>query len=530
MKYDQESEEVDFPGYSIQRNDPKSYNNDDEQTSSKKIWIILGIIGVLILAGLIVFLILFIKHKRSKNDGGYIVSKYIVKSNKAVTIFNPIYVQLGSEDYQIEIMDSGNLYANSTRILEGEDISIEGNEFTTNKRGIVQLKIIFNKPLTSMTQMFEDCGNLIEVDLSNFVSDKITSLSSTFSHCDLLEVVKFDNFKSSNLETMYASFEGCKELKGLDLSSFQETPCLKSMNSLFKNCHKLSYLNLKNFNFQVDVNLREVFLNTKNLKITIVEDSDTKTLLNRFYKLYFSKNLTDNLNVECTLGENENCKECVNENNEKYKCKSCNDGYYLPSIKYPTSCRECFIDNCNSCSKYINCDGCKSGFYLSNKTNECLSCGEGCINCVEGNNCLVCGENYILNNSICIKNITEKEEEKEEEEEQEEIIPTTIIETSSIKILTDSNTMISSIINPTDSNNIISSTNNPTDSNNITSSVNNPSDSNTINSSLNNLNDSNDITSSIDYPSNYNTITSSIDNPKDSNNIVSSININTDTN
>ena len=540
MKYDQESEEVDFPGYSIQRNDPKSYNNDDEQTSSKKIWIILGIIGILILAGLIVFLILFIKHKRSKNDGGYIVSKYIVKSNKAVTIFNPIYVQLGSEDYQIEIMDSGNLYANSTRILEGEDISIEGNEFTTNKRGIIQLKIIFNKPLTSMTQMFEDCENLIEVDLSNFVSDKITSLSSAFSHCDLLEEVKFDNFKSSNLETMYASFEGCKELKGLDLSSFQETPYLKSMNSLFKNCYKLSYLNLKNFNFQVDVNLREVFLNTNNLKITIVEDSATKTILNRFYKLYFNNNLTDNLNVDCTSGEKENCKECVNENNEKYKCKSCNDGYYLPDIEYPTSCRKCFIDHCNSCSKYVNCDGCRSGFYLSNKTDECLSCSEGCINCVEGNNCLACGENYILNNSICIKNITDEEEE---EEEEEEIIPTTVTETSSIKILTDSNTIISSIINPTDSNNIISSTNNPTVSNNITSSVNNPSDSHTITSSLNNSTDSKDITSSIDYPSDYNTITSSIDypsdsntitssidNPKDSNNIISSINIPTDSN
>ena len=66
MKYDQESEEVDFPGYSMQRNDPKSYNNDDEPTSSKKKWIILAIVGVIIIAGLVVFLILFIKQKRSQ--------------------------------------------------------------------------------------------------------------------------------------------------------------------------------------------------------------------------------------------------------------------------------------------------------------------------------------------------------------------------------------------------------------------------------------------------------------------------------
>ena len=494
MKYDQESEEVDFPGYSMQRNDPKSYNNDDEQTSSKKKWIILAIIGIIIIAGLVIFLIIFIKQKRSKKDGGYIVSKYIVKSNKYVTIFNPIYIQLGSEDYSIEIMDSGCSYVNNTRILEGEDITIENNEFSTNKKGVVQLKIKFNKPLTTMTQMFEDCENLLEVDLSNFVTDKITSLSSAFSHCELLEIVNFGNFKSSNLETMYASFEGCEELKGLDLSSFEDTSCLKSMNSLFKNCYRLSYLNIKNFNFEVDVNLREVFLNTNNLKVTIVEDSDTKSKLNKYYKLYFSKNLTDNLNSECTLGENENCKECDNDNNEKYKCKSCNDGYYLPSIDYPTNCRKCFIDNCKSCSKYVNCDDCMSGFYLSNNKNECLSCGEGCINCNEENNCLACDDNYILNNSICIRNITEEEEEKEEKEEKKEIIPTTVIETSSIEIIPDSNTIISSINIPTDSNTNIYSTNNPTDSNDISSSINNPSDSNII---TNNPSDSNTITSSI---------------------------------
>jgi hypothetical protein len=358
-----------------------------------------------------------------------------------------------------------------------------------------------------MAQMFEDCENLIEVDLSNFVSDKITSLSSTFSHCELLETIKFDNCKSSNLETMYASFEGCKELKGLDLSSFQDTSCLKSMNSLFKNCYKLSYLNLKHFNFQVEVNLREVFLNTNNLLVTIVEDSDTKTLLNRYYKLYFSKNLTDNLNTECILGEKENCKECISENNEKYKCKSCNDGYYLPSIKYPTSCRKCFIDKCNSCSQYINCDSCKSGFYLSNNKDKCLSCGEGCINCEEKNNCLECGENYILNNTICIKNITE-------EVEEEEIIPTTDIQTSIFKILTYSNTIISSKNNPTDS---------------IISSINNPTDFNTITSSKNNIIDSNNVTSD-NNPSDSNIIISSIDNPTDSNNIIYSINIPSDSN
>ena len=40
---------------------------------------------------------------------------------------------------------------------------------------------------------------------------------------------------------MISAFENCKELPGLNLSSF-ETPKLKSMNSMFKNCKKLTKL------------------------------------------------------------------------------------------------------------------------------------------------------------------------------------------------------------------------------------------------------------------------------------------------
>ena len=244
--------------------------------------------------------------------------------------------------------------------------------------------------------MFEDCDNLIEVDLSNFISDNVKYMSSTFYHCGALEAVNFANFKSSNLVTMYAAFEKCDSLTGLDLSSFDDLSNLKSMNSLFKDCQKLSYLNLQNFKFKNEVNLRDILLNTFNLKIIIIQDSTTKN------KIYYRKQFSNDTNINCDIGDNEKCKECSNNEGEKYKCKSCNEGYFLPDIKFPTSCIECFIDNCNICSNNINCESCKNGFYLSQNKEECQACGEGCINCTDSNNCITCNENYNLNNGICI--------------------------------------------------------------------------------------------------------------------------------
>ena len=401
MKYEQENEEI---NYSMRNTDVKPYNDDDDHRPNKKLKIIIFIIIIVIIIGLIIFLVLYFKKKNTQKDGGYIITKYICKSSKSITIFNPSYLNLESTDYSIELLEIESLNSNnSLRILQ-DYVTIYNDKFTSKKKGIISFKIKFNTILTTMSQMFEECENLVDVDLSNFISSQVTSLNSAFSHCYSLENINFANFKSSNIITMYATFESCEELTGLDLSSFDDTSNLKSMNSLFKNCFKLSFINLKNFKFVNSVNLRETFYPSNNLKMVIVDDTETKT------KIYKNQNLTDNTNINCILGQNEKCKECQTSESEKFKCKSCNNGYYLPKIDYPTSCKKCFIDNCNSCSDYINCDNCNEGYYLTNNKDECSKCTEGCNNCNTKDKCIQCNDNYKLENGICLKNenITQK--------------------------------------------------------------------------------------------------------------------------
>ena len=427
MKYDQGSEDLYFPNYQNKDSGHKSYDNTDEEEdklSNKKMWIIISIILLIILVIIIIALVIYFHHKNKKNNGGYIIAKYIIKSNKKIKIFNPSYVNLGPKDYSIEIMEFQMLNNNNNiRNLENGDVVIEKNKFTSNKNGIIKLKINLKFNLISMVQIFEQCYELIEVDLSNLVSSNIMYMSSAFSLCEELKSINFGNFKSSKVITMYATFENCKSLMGLDLSSFKDVSNLKSLNSAFRNCHQLSFLNLNNFIFKKDVNLREIFGNDYNLKVVLVKDMSTKN------KIYLKSNFANDINVDCIIGENEKCKECNSNEGEKYKCKSCNDGYVLPDIDFPTNCIRCFIDNCERCSEYLKCESCKDGYYLTNNNNECLNCENGCSKCNGLNNCTECEDNYeLFNNSICLeKKITDITETTSFSEDPISIINDSII-------------------------------------------------------------------------------------------------------
>ncbi|CDW91368.1 protein serine threonine [Stylonychia lemnae] len=92
-------------------------------------------------------------------------------------------------------------------------------------------------------------------------------------------------------------------------------------------------------------------------------------------------------------------------------CEECLPGKYYN--KKHSHCEQCsqITSQCSECDIYgQECYRCSEGFYLdkSNITQNrgiCLSCGEGCQNCIEGNKCQQCKQGYYLNQSgrFCVK-------------------------------------------------------------------------------------------------------------------------------
>ena len=110
-----------------------------------------------------------------------------------------------------------------------------------------------------MTTMFQECNELISLDLSNFDTSKVTDMSYMFTKCHKLKKIKgINKFNTINVINMKAMFQECNELISLDLSSFN-TSKIDSLKYMFYNCSKLEYLNIIDFKLKNNCIIEDIF-------------------------------------------------------------------------------------------------------------------------------------------------------------------------------------------------------------------------------------------------------------------------------
>ena len=138
--------------------------------------------------------------------------------------------------------------------------------------GIHTIKIIFRKKLYDCSFLFNNCKEIIEIDLSNLSCSQVTSCESMFdgcislkklnlgnldfslcknfkrmfNACENLENLDVSNFNTKNSTTFEQMFCGCKKLKNIDVSKFDSSKC-ESINSMFRYCENISQINMSNW-------------------------------------------------------------------------------------------------------------------------------------------------------------------------------------------------------------------------------------------------------------------------------------------
>ena len=377
MDFDEEEDDYEFPSCSEKpvknsksknENDNNSKNNEKKSNSNKNkyIKIIIFSSGLLFLVLLIVLIIVFTRKKPSSplpskvTSGGYLLLDYEVNEPDMIdinTIFNPSQ-EAKENGYSIyEIDENGNIIKTLPNTQRKRNLE-------SDKTGKIKIKLEFSKPLTIMSEMFKDIKELIDVDFSYFNSENIIQIDSIFKNCIKLENVNFNNFSSKNIINMNSAFENCHELTGLNLSTF-DTTNLKSMTSMLKNCQNLFILDIKNFKMNNNISY-ENWLEGTRIKIVLTDYYS--------YPENFLSNITANNLNQCEKGENDKCASCKTEENEKYKCKDCNPGYYLKkNLLFPTKCYKCSVHNCFSCSDNYKCDACFKDFSLNENKTLCIT-------------------------------------------------------------------------------------------------------------------------------------------------------------
>jgi surface protein len=119
--------------------------------------------------------------------------------------------------------------------------------------------------LTSTKNMFNNCSNLTQLDLSSFNFDNITDCYYMFGGCSNLTTITLGNFRVPNLTSIGSMFNSCLKLTKIDLSTIV-SPNITSLYGLFYNCESLTEVNLSNLETP---NLKEttyMFYNCMKLK------------------------------------------------------------------------------------------------------------------------------------------------------------------------------------------------------------------------------------------------------------------------
>ena len=132
-------------------------------------------------------------------------------------------------------------------------------------------KVVFDESFqnaqpNSCYKWFDNCSNLTSInDIKYLNTANVENMSRMFRDCKKLTSLDLSKFDTSNVKDMSYMFNNCQNLTSLDLSKF-DTSNVKDMSYMFSNCSGLKSLVLsKDFDTSNVTNMYQMFYNCSNL-------------------------------------------------------------------------------------------------------------------------------------------------------------------------------------------------------------------------------------------------------------------------
>ena len=152
-----------------------------------------------------------------------------------------------------------------------------------------------------MRNMFTECANLNNLDISDLNTSNVKDMKAMFSGCTRLYSLTLGNIDTSNVVDMGYMFKDCGSLTVLDISGIR-TDNLISSSYMFQGCASLQSLNLDNFNTDRLINMGSMFQNCNAL--TSVGTNFTTGRNTRYISLLFNNTSLQTIPENFKIGEN----------------------------------------------------------------------------------------------------------------------------------------------------------------------------------------------------------------------------------
>ena len=105
---------------------------------------------------------------------------------KGIFTVEDIYQDVAIFNQYVE--DEGfDVYLNNEKINVIKSYKVQYKDFKQNGKGDYEFKIIFKDKKPNLERIFQNCQNLISIDLSNFDTTNINSMSWMFNECHKLK-------------------------------------------------------------------------------------------------------------------------------------------------------------------------------------------------------------------------------------------------------------------------------------------------------------------------------------------------------
>ena len=194
-------------------------------------------------------------------EGNNIVLRKYIGDAEVVNI--PATATIDGVSYTVKLND--NCYAFFRNCKNTKSISFSKDIDTSN--------------VTDMSEMFDTCRNLTDLDISGFDTSNVTDMHFMFYDCRSLKSVDVSGFDTSNVTNMICMFFYCQNLTNLDVSGF-DTSQVTDMFNMFFGCRSLTNLDVSGFDTRNVTNMGAMFADCRELTSIDVSGFDTSKVTN----------------------------------------------------------------------------------------------------------------------------------------------------------------------------------------------------------------------------------------------------------
>lgn len=151
--------------------------------------------------------------------------------------------------------------------------------FQYMKQQSLTIQVDYPERIIKIDRMFECSSNLKSVTFKNLTRANVKQIDDLFYDCQQLKIVNFDDTDRSRpkllrVETMEESFENCRNLKNIKfMRKYFDLQAVRTMNCTFKNCERITELDLRGLSLSKLVEASGTFYCCKRLENIIYDNT-----------------------------------------------------------------------------------------------------------------------------------------------------------------------------------------------------------------------------------------------------------------